>query len=84
MSASYETVKVGIVSVSDRASTGVYVDQGLPALKDWLARALKNPITFESRLTYRPWVPFPVGINPILVKLSGSMRCTPFDIMSAI
>jgi molybdopterin adenylyltransferase len=50
MSTAYEAVKVGIVSVSDRASTGVYVDKGLPALKDWLSRALLNPITFEERL----------------------------------
>ena len=46
----YESVKIGIVSVSDRASTGVYVDKGLPALKDWLTRALLNPLTFEERL----------------------------------
>ncbi len=47
---SHDSVRIGIVSVSDRASTGVYQDQGLPALKEWLARALKNPITFEARL----------------------------------
>ncbi len=46
----FDPVKVGIVSVSDRASTGVYVDKGLPALKEWLGRALRNPITFEERL----------------------------------
>ena len=46
----YDPVKIGIVSISDRASTGVYEDKGLPALKDWLTRALKNPITFEARL----------------------------------
>ena len=46
----FDTVKIGIVSVSDRASTGVYVDKGLPALKDWLGNALLNPITFEERL----------------------------------
>jgi molybdopterin adenylyltransferase len=46
----FDAVKIGIVSVSDRASTGVYEDKGLPALKDWLAKALKNPIEFESRL----------------------------------
>ena len=46
----YDLVKIGIVSVSDRASTGVYVDKGLPALKDWLGTALLNPITFEERL----------------------------------
>ena len=48
--APYDTVKIGIVSVSDRASAGVYIDQGLPALKSWLTRALHNPITFEERL----------------------------------
>ena len=47
---SYDSIKIGIVSVSDRASTGVYVDKGLPALKDWLVSALLNPITFEERL----------------------------------
>ena len=46
----FEPITIGIVSVSDRASTGVYEDKGLPALKEWLARALHNPITFESRL----------------------------------
>ena len=46
----FEPVRIGIVSVSDRASAGVYVDKGLPALKDWLKRALHNPITFDERL----------------------------------
>ncbi len=45
-----EPVRIGIVSVSDRASGGVYEDKGLPALKDWLARALRNPISFDERL----------------------------------
>jgi molybdopterin adenylyltransferase len=45
-----DAVKIGIVSISDRASTGVYEDKGLPALQDWLTRALHNPITFEARL----------------------------------
>ena len=45
-----DPIKVGVVSVSDRAASGVYQDQGLPALRDWLGRALKNPIEFESRL----------------------------------
>jgi molybdopterin adenylyltransferase len=45
-----DPVTIGIVSISDRASSGVYEDKGLPALKDWLTRALLNPITFESRL----------------------------------
>ena len=46
----HDAVKIGIVSISDRASSGVYADQGLPALQDWLGRALHNPITFEARL----------------------------------
>ena len=45
-----DPVRIGIVSISDRASSGVYEDKGLPALKDWLSRALKNPIHWESRL----------------------------------
>jgi molybdopterin adenylyltransferase len=45
-----DTVKIGIVSISDRASSGVYEDKGLPALQDWLTRALENPVEFEARL----------------------------------
>lgn len=45
-----DAVKIGIVSISDRASTGVYEDKGLPALQGWLTRALRNPITLEARL----------------------------------
>ena len=45
-----EAVKIGIVSISDRASSGVYQDLGLPALQDWLRSALINPITFDARL----------------------------------
>ena len=50
MSTSYDSVKIGIVSISDRASSGVYEDKGLPALQDWLGRALHNPVHFEPRL----------------------------------
>jgi len=46
----FDPVRVGIVSISDRASSGVYEDKGVPALQDWLARALRNPITWEARL----------------------------------
>ena len=45
-----DPIKIGIVSISDRASTGVYEDKGLPALQDWLNRALLNPLQFEPRL----------------------------------
>jgi molybdopterin adenylyltransferase len=47
---SLDPVRIGIVSISDRASGGVYEDKGLPALKEWLQRAVKNPVTFEPRL----------------------------------
>ena len=46
----HDDVKIGIVSISDRASTGVYEDKGLPALQTWLSSALKNPLQFEARL----------------------------------
>lgn len=46
----YPLVKIGIVSISDRASSGVYEDKGLPALQEWLGRALKNPLQFVPRL----------------------------------
>lgn len=48
--AEHDPVTIGIVSISDRASSGVYEDKGLPALKDWLGKALKNPVTFQERL----------------------------------
>ncbi len=47
---SFDPVRIGIVSISDRASTGVYEDKGLPALQEWLSRAVRNPITWEPRL----------------------------------
>ena len=50
MSEGFDPVRIGIVSVSDRASSGVYEDKGLPALQEWLGRALKNPLSFEPRL----------------------------------
>ncbi|MBC7600035.1 MAG: molybdopterin adenylyltransferase [Polaromonas sp.] len=50
MSGPFDAVKIGIVSVSDRASSGVYEDKGLPALKEWLGRALLNPVEFAERL----------------------------------
>jgi molybdopterin adenylyltransferase len=41
---------IGLVSVSDRASGGVYVDEGIPALSTWLASAIASPFRIESRL----------------------------------
>ena len=46
----HDPITIGIVSISDRASSGTYEDKGLPALQDWLGKALKNPISFEPRL----------------------------------
>ena len=65
MSELFDPVRIGIVSVSDRASSGVYVDKGLPALKEWLTRALRNPITFEERLIPDEQA----GISAALVEL---------------
>ncbi len=41
---------IGLVSISDRASTGVYEDQGVPALRDWFTQALASPWQMETRL----------------------------------
>jgi len=46
----HDTVRIGLVSVSDRASSGVYEDKGIPALQSWLQGALKNPIEWVTRL----------------------------------
>jgi len=48
--ATHDPVTIGLVSISDRASAGVYEDKGIPALQDWLSRALQNPITWVTRL----------------------------------
>jgi molybdopterin adenylyltransferase len=48
--ATLDTVRIGLVSISDRASAGVYADQGLPSLREWLSRAVKNPVHYEERL----------------------------------
>ena len=45
-----DSVRIGLVSISDRASAGVYEDKGLPSLREWLARALRNPVVYEERL----------------------------------
>jgi molybdopterin adenylyltransferase len=45
-----ETVRIGLVSISDRASTGIYEDKGLPALREWLDGALVNACEYVTRL----------------------------------
>ncbi|OGB05989.1 MAG: molybdopterin adenylyltransferase [Burkholderiales bacterium RIFCSPHIGHO2_12_FULL_69_20] len=67
----HDTVRIGLVSVSDRASAGVYQDQGIPALQDWLGRALKNPIHWETRL-----IPDEQdGISATLRELVDEAKC---------
>jgi molybdopterin adenylyltransferase len=46
----HDAVRIGLVAASDRASQGVYKDEGIPALEQWLAGALANPLEFERRL----------------------------------
>ncbi|QTN24879.1 molybdopterin adenylyltransferase [Rhizobacter sp. AJA081-3] len=46
----FDPVRIGLVSISDRASSGVYEDKGIPALQDWMKRALRNPVAWETRL----------------------------------
>ncbi len=48
--ATHDTVRIGLLATSDRASQGVYRDEGIPALEEWLASALLNPLEFERRL----------------------------------
>jgi molybdopterin adenylyltransferase len=66
-----ETLVVGLVSVSDRASAGVYQDQGIPALEAWLGSALTTPFRVETRLIAdeRP------VIEATLVELVDTARC---------
>jgi len=49
-SSTLDAVRIGLISISDRASSGIYEDKGLPALRDWLGRVLRNPVTFVERL----------------------------------
>ncbi len=44
------TTRIGLVSISDRASRGAYQDEGLPALEEWLNAALSTPFELERRL----------------------------------
>lgn len=67
----HDPVKIGIVSISDRASSGVYEDKGQPALQDWLTRALHNPIRFEPRLIPDEQA----GISATLVELVDVAGC---------
>jgi len=71
MSTTHDAVRVGLVATSDRASQGVYRDEGIPALEQWLTAALLNPVTFERRLIpdERP------VIESTLKELVDEQRC---------
>jgi len=64
-------LRIGLVSISDRASGGVYQDQGIPALQDWLAACLTTPFRVETRLIAdeRP------QIEATLTELCDRARC---------
>jgi molybdopterin adenylyltransferase len=71
MNPTLDPVRIGLVSISDRASAGVYEDKGIPALKDWLSRALKNPVEWHERL-----IPDEQdGISAALRELVDSVHC---------
>ncbi|MBC7404228.1 MAG: molybdopterin adenylyltransferase [Cytophaga sp.] len=64
-------LRIGLVSISDRASSGVYQDQGLPALQEWFAAALSTPWTLETRL-----IPDDrAAIEQALITLVDSAHC---------
>jgi len=66
-----DRVRIGLVSISDRASSGAYEDQGIPALQAWLGQALRNPIDWQTRLI--PDVE--AGISATLIELVDEQRC---------
>ena len=66
-----DVLVIGLVSVSDRASGGVYEDKGIPALNDWLASALTTPYRIETRL-----IPDErAAIEATLIELVDTARC---------
>ena len=67
----FDHVRIGLVSVSDRASQGVYTDQGIPALQQWLQRALRNPVQWVTRLIPDEQA----GISAALRELADEERC---------
>ena len=66
-----DLIRIGVVSISDRASSGVYEDKGIPALKDWLGRAVRNPIEWHERLIPDEQA----GISAALVELVDQTKC---------
>lgn len=50
MSGEFDQVKIGLLTISDRASKGVYQDEGIPALQAWVRQVLLNPVEFVTRV----------------------------------
>jgi molybdopterin adenylyltransferase len=67
----FDPVRIGVVSVSDRASQGAYEDKGIPALKAWLTQALRNPVEWHERLIPDEQA----GISAALCQLVDEQRC---------
>ena len=67
----FDPIKIGLVSISDRASTGVYEDKGIPALQEWLTSAIQNPVTYATRLIADEQP----TIESTLVELCDVERC---------
>jgi len=66
-----EQIRIGLVSISDRASSGVYEDQGIPALEKWLTSALRTPFTCVNRLIADEQL----VITATLIELVDVERC---------
>lgn len=67
-----QTIKIGLVSISDRASSGVYEDKGIPSLREWLDEAVLNPKEYVERL-----IPDEQDlIEKTLIELVDELQCS--------
>ncbi|MEO6354834.1 MAG: molybdopterin adenylyltransferase [Burkholderiaceae bacterium] len=64
-------LRIGLVSISDRASSGAYQDQGIPALRDWFTAALTSPWQMETRLIPDEQA----AIEQALIELVDVLHC---------
>ncbi len=64
-------IKIGLISISDRASSGEYKDEGLPNLKNWLTKVLVEPFNLEEEI-----IPDEIEIiKNTLINLSDKRKC---------
>ena len=68
----HDSIRIGLVSISDRASSGIYEDRGLPALEAWFGEVLANPAQFVTRLIPDEQA----GIEATLIELADIERCS--------